>query len=407
MQSQFSIFLFNAGEHCAPVKSPYEPVTILHGSSTSLRHGDNGLFIDNSDDLRVHAMQRSDGPTELFEPFDYSLCYFSRSQRVASDSSALILQELLKRGAGRDAPDAASLAPMTIALVERGQVRLYRYLQQAEHGALFLAYFDAPWSSGYSSWKQWIGLLGAGHVRLRMAWPLFNDDCWFTKWRADVEMERKFTFTGLPDTWLLVNSLYEEILQRRMDGFIPELDRDFQVFDYESHVYEVSGEQQEAGYVSFIPQADGRMTVKRKWFVQNTEIRRETVIGNQELTLDGIDAYAASMTRATLRKMPVFRRKRFDVNFESLRTGNIYGVYFDICRTESPLNAFSQCEVEYCRTRTLWPLREVIAEFEVAANYTADFLARKGIDFRHDTFSKLDFVRQSSAKLNTVPRAAI
>ncbi len=80
-----------------------------------------------------------------------------------------------------------------------------------------------------------------------------------------------------------------------------------------------------------------------------------------------------------------------------MRTGNIYGVYFDICRTSTPLHSFSQCEVEYCRTRTFHPLREVVEEFEYVADYVKEFLVRNQIDFQHDTFSKLDFVREAQA----------
>ncbi len=397
MSSQLLIFLYRAGDYCAPVQSPFEPVALLHASSAHALQGENGLFVPDSG-FRVHAMQRAHGEVEVFDAFNYDFRYFSRSQRANSDAAAQRLQHLLDQKRGGDAVPAASLVPMVIGLVDGEQLRLYQYLQQAEPGALFLSYFEGPCPQMHRPWPQWMALLQQGHLRLRAAWPLLNDDCWFSKWRADIEMERKFTFSGLPDTWLLVSELYDEILNHRMRGFIPELDRDFQVFDYESHIFEVCGDAQEAGYISFIPQADGRMTVKRKWFVENTEIRRETVLGNQDLTLADIETHAAKMTAAALRKMPVFRRKRFDVNFESLRTGNIYGVYFDICRTESPAHAFSQCEVEYCRTRTLWPLRDVVSEFEFAARYTSDFLVRKGVPFQHDTFSKLDFVRQAAAK---------
>jgi hypothetical protein len=137
------------------------------------------------------------------------------------------------------------------------------------------------------------------------------------------------------------------------------------------------------------------MTVKRKWFTENTEIRRETVTGNVELALDGIEAHISTMTSAPVKRLPMFRRKRFDVNFESLDTGNIFGVYFDICRTENPVHAFAQCEVEYCRTRTFDELRGVMEEFEAVADYTRQFLLRHEVKFEHDTYSKLDFVREA------------
>lgn len=395
MTHSFLIFLYKAGDHCAPVDRAFAPMAVLHASSDSVQYGKNGLFVSGSP-MKVHAIQLSGSDKFDVDSFDYDFRYFSPAQRRVSNAATAALQAVLTRLQPDGIPQAIALVPMVIAVEDGRQRALYHYVQQAEPGAIYLQYHCAP-SGGESRWNDLLALLEAGAPRLSQAWPLLNDDCWFTKWRADMEMERKFTFVGIPDTWQLINRLYDEILDHRMVGYVPELDRDFQVFDYESHIFEVTGDPDEAGYISFIPQADGRMTVKRKWFVENTEIRRETVTGNVDIDLAQMSAHVATMTQAQVCKLPVFRRKRFDVNFESLRTGNIYGVYFDICRTAEPQHAFSQCEVEYCRTRTFQPLHDVIEEFEQVADYVKRFLERERIPFRHDTFSKLDFVREAQA----------
>lgn len=395
------IFLYNAGDHCAPVDRAFPPIAVLHARSDSLQHGDNGLFV-SGEPMKVHAIQLAGVAKTEVESFDYDFRYFSPAQRRVSSAATAKLQAVLDSLQPQATPTALALVPMVMAINGPEQLALYRYVQQAEPGAIYLQYHRAP-SRPYSGWADLVSLLRAGQPRLVRAWPLLNDDCWFSKWCPDIEMERKFTFEDVPDIWQLINQLYDEILGRKLAGYVPELDRDFQVFDYESHIFEISGDPDEAGYISFIPQADGRMTLKRKWFVENSEIRRETVTGNLNIELAQAPSHVKTMTPAKVRQLPVFRRKRFDVNFESLRTGNIYGVYFDICRTSLPRHAFAQCEVEYCRTRTLQPLRDVVEEFEQVADYVKRFLELKQVAFRHDMFSKLDFVREAHALAQLQP----
>lgn len=398
MTTQFCLFLFNAGEHCAPMSEPAPPRVVLHARASGVRYDDNGLFVAD-EAWTVEGVQLAGQQVSPVPAFNYDFRYFNHAQRAASARAEAVLQPWLNKAEPARPPLAAGLVPSVVAVVEAGRVRLYHYMQQAESGALFLRLHDVPGALP-AGWSELVELLRSATPKLVRAWPLFNDDCWYTKWRADIEMERKFTFDGIPDTWQLINDLYDEVLAGRLTGYVPELDREFQVFDYESHIFEVGGDPAEAGYISFIPQADGRMTVKRKWFMENSEIRRETVSGNHEIAMDDLPRQVAAMTGGQVRHMPPFRRKRFDVNFESLRTGNIFGVYFDICRTETPMHAFSQCEVEYCRSRTLWELRGVEEEFEEVAAYIRDFLERKAIAFRHDLFSKLDFVRQAHDMLS-------
>lgn len=397
MSDKIYIALFNAGEHCAPVSTPYAPVMVLVGHAKGVVHGANGLFFADGGIVvtEVHARGffRSD-----FTPFEYDFRFFSRQQRAASSAASGVLQAIVDDAASPGQPRVnCDALTASVAGVERdATLTLYHYMQQGEAGAIFVQYHQQPYQcSKVQQWDSFVTALGNGFAKLTQAWPLFNDDCWYSKWLPEMEIERKFTFSGIPDTWRLNNLLYQEVLDGRIEGFVPELDREFQVFDYESHIFDVLGANAERGYISFIPQADGLMTVKRKWFLENAEVRRETVTPNLALSFEQIEAHVASMTAAPVKRLPAFRRKRFDVNFESLETGNIYGVYFDICRTLDQTHAFSQCEVEYCRTRTFRPLHQVMEEFETVANYTHEFLLRHQVPFEHDTFSKLDFVRQA------------
>ena len=212
-----------------------------------------------------------------------------------------------------------------------------------------------------------------------------------------MELERKYTFHAIPDTWALVTDLHRELYDGEVEGFFPEPHMGFQVFDYENHIFDVTGPPEEAGYISFIPQVDGPVTVKRKWFRENAELRRESLWPNEAIPVDSFLETARQRVAGNVEKLPAFRRKRFDVNYESLETGHIFGVYFDICATFDDVSEhrFGQVEVEYCRSRTCFPLLDVTPEFEALCSRVEVFLKAHGVKFQHDLYSKLDFAREA------------
>ena len=138
--------------------------------------------------------------------------------------------------------------------------------------------------------------------------------------------------------------------------------------------------------------------MKQKWFKVNAELRKETLTRDVVLAPGGFEDYATALCAGKVRPLPAYRRKRFDVNFESLDTGNVYGIFFDICRTvgADKSASFGQCEVEYCRSRTYAPFTQILEQFEVACGYAERFLRMHGVDYRADLYSKLDFVRSAA-----------
>ncbi|MCY3812364.1 MAG: hypothetical protein OXH15_11265 [Gammaproteobacteria bacterium] len=228
----------------------------------------------------------------------------------------------------------------------------------------------------------------------------------YTKWRPDIELERKYTFPHVPDIWRLANMINREIVDGALPNFVPEVGMDFQVWDYESYIHEIADPKSERGYISFIPQCDGLMTVKRKWFEEAAEERIERLSGNLDLRLDEADDFVARNVAGVTGRLPCFRRKRFDVNFESLDTGNIFGIYLDICRIpHQPHIVFSQCEVEYCRTRSLLETDAIYPEYEQTNAFTVDFLRRHDVPYEQNLFSKLDFVRHAEQQIEDDARA--
>lgn len=386
MRSKVALYIFNPADHCAPVTSPYEPLAVAIGTLPQGRGGGNSVLI--SEGILVNQILTGDSVIDLDSPIPFSFLYFSKPQRDQTARSVAAFNAVLGR--------TLEGFPMVLSLLDQADAPLYHYMQQADDGAVYLLYSSvAP--KELNGWEGHVSHLKANHSTLQSVWRLFNDDCWYSKWNSEFELERKFTFRTIPDTWTLNNQLYARFKSGIYSKFFPEFDRDFQVFDYESNVYEVVAPADEAGYISFIRQADGLTTVKRKWFRENAELRRETVMPNVDMANTTESSYCAQMTTGEIRPLPSFRRKRFDVNFESLHTGNIFGVYFDICRiVDDPRISFAQCEVEYCRTRTLQPLQLVTEEFEEVCDLVQNFLQEKQTDFEKNLYSKLDFVREAA-----------
>lgn len=389
--TKINLFLFDPGDHCAPLSIPFDPMMVLIGTPINIEIGDNALFY-RSGGFLVDSVLTPGHRLSIVDVFNYDFRYFDEEQRRHTGISNVNLNKLF--------PDMRpeGLVPMVIALEQAGQAQLYHYVQQGHTGAIFLKYHVAPSPQALDGWASYTQLLKDCHQPLQQVWPMLNDDCWYKRWQPEMEMERKYTFLAISDTWILINRLYKKILSGGLNGFVPELDREFQVFDYDSHMYEVSGAADESGYIAYIPQSDGRIKVKRKWTATaSTEIRKEHVTANLTIGLDDIDEHVKSLTNCQLTRLPVFRRKRFDVNFESLRTGNVYGIYFDICRTQAndKRHDFAQCEVEYCRTRTFGEIIDVMEEFEQVCDFTRNFLDENRIDFQHNMYSKLDFARKT------------
>lgn len=369
----------------------------IESTPKNISWGRNGLFICDSE---IEVIGCIDGACEKFS---HAFGYATKSQRALAHRSQMALDSSDKNSYSSELKMAMRVAAPVIIVFENADLYFYHLIHHTVSGALYLRYFAAKkdLGDGPSNLSLLRRYLRSASSRWNAIRALLSDNCGYTKWRSDIEMERKFTFESIPDTWSLINALHAEIRVGALAKFIPELDRDFQVFDYESTIFAVGGNPSNQGYISFIPQADGRTTVKRKWFTKNAEIRRETLYPNLIIPYERFSAVAEEMAGSEIQALPAFRRKRFDVNFESLATGNVYGVYFDICRiSENHAHGFSQCEVEYCRSRTFDCFRDVEEEFELVANFTRDFLLRYEQRFQHDMYSKLDFVRSAATFVN-------
>ena len=194
-------------------------------------------------------------------------------------------------------------------------------------------------------------------------------------------------------------TLYERLRAGGLDGYLVEYRDEFQAWDYLNHLFEVAAPEADRGYVSFIPAADGSYLVKRKWYGQDALARRERITKGVSLS-GSLERYVAEELRLNARRLPSFRRVRYDVNFESLATGHVYGVFFDRCwLRDRPDVVLSQCELEYLRSRTVLPPDEaaVLVELDEIARWLERFLRAQGLPAERGFYSKLSFLRDTVA----------
>ncbi|WP_321817250.1 MULTISPECIES: hypothetical protein [unclassified Paraburkholderia] len=365
-------------------------LAIAELEAPSIRHGANGLFIPGGT-LQLTGLTTAQRREVMRHPMPFDFQIFNAELRSSTRATRQLLADL-------DPALAGTLPCAEFALIRNGSgFDVYRYVHEGASGALFLHRLVHP-PFDASNWQEACALAREAcesDVGIR---ALLSDDCWYTRWHPEMELERKFTSQQAPDMWRIGTAFHFAVANGHFDNLVLEIDRDFQTMDYESHIFEVSGDPVEAGYISFIPQADGLMAVKRKWFVENAELRREDFITNQPIAFATIGDRARAMTSASVRRLQPFRRTRIDVNLESLETGNGFGVYFDLCVSLDGGARFAQVEVEYCRSRTFKPLRNIERDFEEIAGAVEQFLNEHTPGFRHDLYSKLDFARELSTR---------
>jgi hypothetical protein len=229
---------------------------------------------------------------------------------------------------------------------------------------------------------------------------LNNHQRYYRKCFPGRELEHKYTLEPpTADIWTLTCELMEVVDGGQWPGYVLEYRDEFQAWDYLNHLYQVVEPEEDRGYVSFIPTTDGKSLVKRKWFQQDTFERRESHTYGVELP-DGPETYLRDQLQVQVRRLPSFRRVRYDINFESLSSGHVYGIFFDtVTLTAGSSARLQQCELEYLRSRrVLEPDEDVaLAELEDLASRLEEFLRGHGLSDERGTYSKLSFLLDTVA----------
>jgi hypothetical protein len=209
------------------------------------------------------------------------------------------------------------------------------------------------------------------------------------------EVETKYTLPASTAIWPLAVGTHTRLTAGDIPGMIPRLGDDFEMHDFDNYLFDVAAPADQRGYVSFMSVQPGTYWIKRKQFTTDALIRPETISGPIQ-PQQALDAYVRDVLELEARPLPPFRRIRYDIMLESIRTGNHYCIMFDRCTVHhSPDETLVQCEIEYIRSRRVLPFDEtdVLDEFHALTAWCGSFLTGQGISSSAGYYSKLSFLR--------------
>lgn len=280
---------------------------------------------------------------------------------------------------------------------EGGPVHVYSQIRFPGPDACFLRITGEPLRTGDVESLDW--LPRALDLHRQHAQFLNSHERHFQKWRADQELEYKYTLTAETGIYRLAVDVRHALREEALPEFMLRYRNEFECWDYLNYLFEVIEPAEQRGYVSFMPTSDGAHVQKRKWFTDDAVLRREQLTYGVVLDTN-VEDYVRSTLGLQVRALPWFRRVRYDVNLESTRTGGCFCILFDRCTLlEEPHQALVQCELEYTRSRTLHPPAEhdVLSDLEAIAGWLDTFLAQHELGVQRGTYSKLSFLRDVTA----------
>jgi hypothetical protein len=272
-------------------------------------------------------------------------------------------------------------------------VQVFTQVQSGSEGSCFLYLTSSP--AGRSEVVPPALVASLLELREEHAEFLNNHRLYYRKASPELELEHKLTLRQPADIWCITLGLYEAVRSGGFPGFAMEFENHLQQSDYRNFLYEVVAPETERGYVSFIPTVDGLNLLKQKWFTQDSLVRRESLSYKVDVKSGYADHLANSMG-LTVVPLPPFKRFRYDLQVESLRTGNVYGVFLDqVSLLEAPDKVLNQVEIEYRRSRSLaMPTeRGVLDEMETVVDWAEAFLTSRSVAYKRGFYSKLSFLR--------------
>jgi hypothetical protein len=295
------------------------------------------------------------------------------------------------------ADSTSSLVPLCyVSPADGGGYHVYGQVRFLAEDACFVRITPEPVGTGPVEGLGWLAPGLAAHAEHALF--LNNHQRYYRKAFPGQELEYKYTLDPAPDIWALTVELHRRIRAGELTGFIPEYRDEYQAWDYANHLFDVTGPEEERGYVSFIPTTDGKQLMKRKWYAEDSFSRREEHTYGLQVEPAKFAHYIRTELGVDIRPLPPFRRVRYDVNFESVRTGHVYGIFFDHCSLYgAPDVVLSQCELEYLRTRS--PLEPdesaALEEIEGLAEWLEGYLTEHGLPAERSFYSKRTFLRDA------------
>ncbi|GGS93330.1 hypothetical protein [Streptomyces chromofuscus] len=292
---------------------------------------------------------------------------------------------------------APALVPLCyLAEHPGGGYHAYAQIRFYADDACFLRTTREPVGEGPVEALRWLDPVLAAHAA--SALRLNNHLRYFRTHFAGTELEYKYNLEPAPDIWAVSMELLKALRHGELADCRPEYREEFQIHYFDNHMFDVTGPDQERGYASFIPTVDGTHVLKRKWFTEDAFARREQLFTDIEISPDRFGEYLSTEMGLKVRALPPFRRVRYDIQCESMRTGHVFGIFFDRCSLlAAPDVVLSQCEMEYRRSRSLLDHDEekVLREMERIDRWLLSYLAARGLATERTFYSKRSFLRDT------------
>ncbi|MBV9024150.1 MAG: hypothetical protein JO362_10240 [Streptomycetaceae bacterium] len=289
---------------------------------------------------------------------------------------------------------APGLVPLCYLAEHPGGYHAYAQIHFSPQDACFLRTTREPVGAGLVEELRWLNPALSAHAD--SALRLNNHRRYFHTHFPGTELEYKYNITPRADIWTSAVTLLKALREGELPDCRPEYRNELQINYFDNHLFDVTGPDSELGYASFIPTIDGRHVLKRKWCTEDTFARREE-IAVIDVAPDGLQDYLRAELGLQVRAMPPFRRVRYDIQCESMRTGHVYGIFFDHCSLlEAPDVVLAQCEMEYLRSRSLLnrDQDEVLVEMDRISLWLQDHLTQRGLTKQRTFYSKRTFLRE-------------
>ncbi|MFJ8752181.1 hypothetical protein ACIREO_23035 [Streptomyces sp. NPDC102441] len=324
----------------------------------------------------------------------------SRTADARIDGSALFPDAIaglaLRDLAGEAAPGLVPLCYLSGH--PQGGYHAYAQIRFYADDACFLRTTREPVGEGPVEALGWLQPMLAAHAA--SALRLNNHLRYFRTHFAGTELEYKYNLEPAPDIWAVSMELLKALRHGELADCRPEYREEFQIHCFDNHMFDVMGPDLERGYASFIPTVDGTHVLKRKWFTEDAFARREQLFTGLDLSPARFGEYLREELGLDVRALPPFRRVRYDIQCESMRTGDVFGIFFDRCSLlAAPDVVLSQCEMEYRRSRSLLDHDEedVLREMKRVDAWLLNYLSRHGLATARTFYSKRTFLRDAVA----------
>ncbi|MFI5528229.1 hypothetical protein ACIA8O_06665 [Kitasatospora sp. NPDC051853] len=217
------------------------------------------------------------------------------------------------------------------------------------------------------------------------------------QYEQGTEIEHKVTLRDEVSIWDVALHLWRAVEAGEFPGYVTDPGYELTRWQYDQHNWDVTGPEGQGGHLSLQLTPYGTYTLKRKVFQQDTLRREQIIVRGVEIPDGDLEGHLRrAYPELEIRPLPALTRARFDLNVQSLVTGNYFGIETDEVTVHGlPGTVLRQVETEYLHTRRHEGMDQADVDADMAelAVLIERHLAGRGIKAEAGHLSKLAFLR--------------